>query len=92
MDSAIQTDIYLHYDFRALWRVCFSKWGLNEGYKFGTNKDETLSSALGRKAQEKTLNWIGWLMYIILYIIDIPNWFKGGHCKGAYYSYINKNK
>lgn len=90
LKSATQTDIALHYDFRALWRLTLSKWKDKEGYKFGTNKDETLSSALGRKRIEHTLNWVGLSLYYFLWIIDFTTWKKRGHCKDAYYSYLEK--
>jgi hypothetical protein len=88
LKSALETDIYLHYNFRALWRVTFSKYGYKELHRFGTNKDETLSSAIGNKFIESSLNWHGIFWYYFLYFVDIPNWRKGGHCKVSYYSYI----
>lgn len=86
-NSALETDIYLHYNFRALWRVTLGTTKKHKGYIFGTNKDETLSSAIGRKAIQRTLCWHGWFWYIFLYVVDPFNWFKGGHCVSAFNTY-----
>jgi len=56
------------------------------GYEFG-NKNETMSSAIGKKAVEKSLNYWGWFWYYFLYAIDYSNWKKGGHCVAS----INNN-
>jgi hypothetical protein len=90
--SAYEMDVFLHYNFRALWQLTLGTTKRFKGYIFGTNKDETLSSAIGLKSIEKTLSWVGWVLYIILFIIDFKTWKKGGHCKDAYYSYIKKHK
>jgi len=50
-----------------------------EGYKFG-NPEETISSALGKNQRDKTLTVTGWVIVIILYILDYKYWRKGGHC------------
>lgn len=85
--SALETDIYLHYNFRALWRITMSN---GKGYKFGSDKTETLSSAIGCKFIEKTLSWHGYFWYYFLYVVDFSAWRKGGHCKYAYFSFKNK--
>ena len=35
---------------------------------------------LGKNQVKKTLTIIGWVIVYILWLIDIPYWFKGGHC------------
>ena len=88
--SALDTDIYLHYNFRALWNLTMSN---GSGYSFGTNRDETLSSAIGRKKIERTLSGIGPFFHFLLKVIDYTawsEWKKGGHCYKAYQSYMNK--
>lgn len=87
--SALENDIFLHYNFRALWTICLSN---GKGYTFGTNKDETVSSAIGRKFLEKTLSWIGLALYYILYAIDYSTWKNEGHCISAFRSYESNKK
>lgn len=82
LNDALETDIFLHRNLRTLWNITLGK----RGYKFGT-KGETLSSAIGHKFEEKTLSWVGYFIYYLLYVIDGSNWFKGGHCKVAYKHY-----
>jgi 8-oxo-dGTP diphosphatase len=48
-------------------------------HHFG-NEDETLSSVLGRNQMKKSLSWVGWILVVFLYIVDIRHWGKGGHC------------
>ena len=91
-NDALETDIFLHHNLRTLWNFTLSSkgWKFKQvGYKFGT-KGETLSSAIGHKAEEKTLSIAGWSIWWILYLIDIVNISKGGHCKVAYESYKSK--
>lgn len=82
MKDALTTDISLHYEYRSLWNAVLSRGG----YSFG-NQKETLSSALGKKQVERTLTIVGWIIIIILFIIDYKNWFRGGHCIAS----INNN-
>ncbi len=51
-------------------------------HAFGS-EDETISSVLGRNQQYRTLSWFGWLWVLILWLIDVRYWFKGGHCKNS---------
>lgn len=73
--NAIEVDEYSNYHFAAFWNIALRK---SEGYAFG-NQKETISSALGKNQRDRTLSWLGWLLVIILYIIDVKYWFKGGH-------------
>jgi hypothetical protein len=61
------------------YRTGLNFWLSSGGYEFG-NKNETMSSVLGKKSIEKSLNFCGWVWYYSLYIIDFSNWKKGGHC------------
>lgn len=87
--SALENDIFLHYNFRALWTVCLSK-GNRSNYNFGDNKDETLSSAMGRKYLDKSLNKVGLLLYYFLYAVDYTSWKTKGHCIDSFESYERK--
>ena len=71
---AKEIDIFGNYAFADLWGWMFSKGG----YRYG-RKGETISSATGKKQLEGTLTITGWVLNIILWIVDIPNWFNGGH-------------
>lgn len=75
-DNALELDIFCNYHFRTFWNVTFKKKG---GYQFG-KLGETISSALGKNQIDKTLSWFGYLFVVILYIIDVKYWGKGGHC------------
>lgn len=76
--KAKRIDILANWLFGDLLNFCFSS--RNEtGYKFGVF-GETISSCLGVKKLEKTLNWAGLFLYWFLYIIDISAYKKGGHC------------
>jgi len=90
-NSARDTDIFLHYNLRALWRVVLCTSKKDKGYRFGVDKTETLSSALGHKGEEHTISWVGWFLYYFLYALDYTKWFKGGHCKNAYISFIRSS-
>jgi len=70
-------DIFGNYLFPEFWNWLFSKYG--ENYKYG-RLGETISSTTGIKKLQNSLNWVGLLLYYILYIIDIPSWKYGGHC------------
>ena len=61
------------------YRTGLNFWLSTGGYEFG-NKKETMSSVIGKKSIEKTLNICGWFWYYLLYAIDYSNWKKGGHC------------
>lgn len=70
-------DIFGNYLFPELWTWLFSI--KNKGYKFGI-LGETLSSVLGKKKIDNSLNIFGLLIYYILYVIDFDSWKYGGHC------------
>lgn len=90
LKSAREAAIYFQYNFRALWRLTMSN---GKGYRFGRDKEMTLSVAIGKKRSEKTLSIHGLFWYYVLFLIDCTKWFKGGHCKFAYFSYsASKNK
>lgn len=91
--NAYDVDVFSNRNHRAFWNLMCSKKGKN--YKFGTlnelgYEDETLSSVLGYKGEEKSLTWFGWFVYYFLYTIDYVNWKNGGHCKNAYIKYRTK--
>lgn len=71
-------DIFGNYLFPEFWNFIFSKKGYN--YRYG-RLGETISSCTGKKRIENSLNIVGLSLYYILYIIDIPSWKYGGHCK-----------
>jgi hypothetical protein len=73
--KAFKVDVFANYLFPDFWNLVFSK----NGYPFGLF-GETLSSCLGRKKIEKSLSWIGLLIYYILYGIDFTKWKNKGHC------------
>lgn len=76
-EKAKLVDIFGNYLFGDFWN-----WFLSDGkgYPYGV-LGETISSATGKKSIDKTLNFWGWVLYYMLYIIDIPSWKYGGHCK-----------
>jgi len=78
-EGAEDLDKYANWKFKTLWNVMLKTKG---GYDFG-NIEETISSALGKNQRDNTLSIVGWIVVIILYIIDIPYWFKGGHCMNS---------
>lgn len=73
--GAIDRDRFANYNYQ----VSLNFWLSKGGYKFG-NKKETMSSVLGKKQLEKSLNIFGWFWIYFLYIIDFTAWKKGGHC------------
>ena len=75
-DKAFKTDVFANFLFPTTWTFLFSRYG---GYKFG-RFGETLSSAIGRKSQDDSLNFFGLGFYYILYGCDYTKWKKGGHC------------
>ena len=94
INDALNTDIFLHRNLRTLWNFSLSSngWKFKRvGYVFGT-KGETLSSAIGHKFEERSLSFIGYVLYYALFIIDVGAWFKGGHCKVAYDNYKERAK
>ena len=72
-------DIFANVSFPILWNTLLKK---RNGYHFGVKK-ETLSSALGKNQIKNTLSVVGKIMVIILWVIDVQFWFKGGHCKNS---------
>jgi hypothetical protein len=77
--NALEIDIYTNWHFRTTWNTLFRK---KDGYAFG-KKGETISSALGKNQKAKKLSVPGWILVVILYIIDYKYWGKGGHCLNA---------
>ena len=75
-DKAFKTDVLANFLFPTTWTFFFSHYG---GYKFG-RFGETLSSAIGRKSQDNSLGWFGYVFYYILYGVDYTKWKLGGHC------------
>lgn len=68
-------DVFANYLFPDFWNWLFGK----DGYKFG-RIGETLSSVLGKKKIENTLNWFGLFFYYFLYAVDYKSWKLKGHC------------
>lgn len=74
-NGAIDRDRFGNHNYR----VGLNFWFSNGGYQFG-NKEETISSALGKKSMENSLAFMGWFFYYLLYALDYSKWKKGGHC------------
>lgn len=73
--NALELDKYGNHNYRTTWNVLFS----SGGYRFGV-RNETISSALGKKQVQKSLTVGGWIMVYMLWAIDIKYWKRGGHC------------
>lgn len=71
-------DIFGNYLFPEFWNWLLSK-KMEESYSFG-RLGETISSVLGKKKLENSLNPVGLSLYYILYLIDFSSWKYGGHC------------
>lgn len=84
--DALETDIFLHRNYRTFWNITSSKGGTPFG-----RKNMTLSAMIGLKNIEGTLTGLLWVFYYILYAIDYKNWKNKGHCINAYYTYKNNN-
>jgi len=80
--GAIDRDKFANHNYR----TGLNFWLSSGGYEFG-NEKETMSSAIGKKSLEKSLNWWGCFWYYFLYAIDFSNWKNGGHCIAS----INNN-
>lgn len=76
LDSAVNVDKFGNYNLSPLFNEVLIK---KVGYKFG-DINETISSVLGKNQRDNTLTIIGWIIVILLWIIDIQYWLKGGHC------------
>lgn len=76
--SAKNIDIFSNFNFKDFWNYFLSKGG----YSFG-RLGETLSSCLGKKLKEKSLNITGYVLAYTINIVDITTWFKGGHCHAS---------
>lgn len=74
--KARRTDILGNFLFADLFNAILSKGG----YQFG-RLGETLSSVFGKKRKEKSLNWFGYGISIIIDFVDFTKWKKGGHCQ-----------
>jgi hypothetical protein len=80
LSTARSIDVWANYEFRTLWNKILVK---NDGYSFGV-KYETISSALGKNQELKTLSKAGKILAFILNTID------KNHCKNAIsYEYIH---
>lgn len=77
MEGAIDIDSFSNRNFRSLWNTILRKKG---GYVFG-NKNETISSALGKNQRDKTLSRPGKFICWILDSLD------KNHCQNS----INEN-
>jgi hypothetical protein len=73
--GAIDRDRFGNHNFKTGLNFWFSK--SNSG--FG-DKEETISSALGRRRLANDLGLWGWFWYGFLYGVDYKNWNNGGHC------------
>ncbi len=62
---------------RTLWNTLFVR---NGGFRFRKNTPKTISRILGINGWLNQLTIIGWFVYYALWVIDVQNWFKGGHC------------
>ena len=82
LSGAIDRDKFANHNYR----TGLNFWLSKGGYNFG-NEKETMSSVIGKKSLEKSLNIWGWFWYYLLYAIDYKNWKKGGHCIAS----INNN-
>lgn len=76
MQSAVNVDKFGNNNLSPLLNAFLIK---NDGYRFG-DPQETISSVLGRNQFSKTLTVIGKIIVVLLYVIDVQYWFKGGHC------------
>ena len=62
---------------RTLWNVLFVQ---KNGFKFKKDTPKTISRILGINGWLNRLTLLGWFVYYLLWVIDVPNWRKGGHC------------
>lgn len=76
--KAKRVDILGNWLFGDFFNVALSKGG----YRFG-RFGETLSSVFGKKRAEKSLNWLGWTVSVLIDAIDFTKWKKGGHCAAS---------
>lgn len=74
--SVYNFDRYCGYEFRSLFTFLFIKKG---GLNFG-DINFSISEVLGYNQKNRTLTIPGWILVYLLWIIDIKNWFNGGHC------------
>ena len=79
--KGLEADYRSARDNRSLWN--FLLIGKN-GEKFTRDINNTISQMIGKNSYiKKGLTWFGWIMYVLLYIIDVSAWFKGGHCRAS---------
>jgi hypothetical protein len=71
MTGAVDIDSFGNHNFRTLWNTILRKSG---GYAFG-NKNETISSALGKNQRDKTLSFVG------RGLANLLDWLDEDHCK-----------
>ena len=68
---------------RSLWNFLFVN---KNGYKFTKDTKKSISWHIGINSYLSGLTWFGWVMYVILYFIDVTEWCGKGHCRAC----INK--
>lgn len=71
-EGAIDIDKFANHNFRTLWNVILRTKG---GYEFG-NKNETISSALGKNQRDGTLSLLGIGLAKLLDTIDKKHCYK----------------
>ena len=69
---AFNIDVFGNYQYKDLWNLIFSK----SGYEFGVF-GETISSCLGKKMLDKSLTIFGWVIAILINIVDVGKWKSG---------------
>jgi hypothetical protein len=76
-ELAFNIDVFGNYQYKNLWNLLFSKGG----YEFGVF-GETISSCLGKKMLEKSLTIFGWVIAVIINIVDFGKYKSGFTGKG----------
>lgn len=74
--GALDRDRFANHNYRTCLNFFLIK---KKGYQFG-NKEETVSSVLGKNQRDKTLTRTGWFFVYFLWLVDYPMWKHGGHC------------
>lgn len=74
--KGLEADYRSARDNRALWN--FLLVGKN-GVRYTRDIKKTISRLIGINSyREQGLSWIGWLFYVVLYIVDISKWLDWG--------------
>ncbi len=76
--KAFNLDVFANIQYKDTWAVVFGR----KGYQFG-RFGETLSSVFGKKRADKSLTCFGFFVTIVLDILWVTDWIKGGHCKAS---------